>query len=238
MAVPDLLNEELKVNDVRITVNKIYQANFQKDLSYLEPRTRTPKIAKYSIRDVYDLFRRAIENYELRANIPDKDKVCFTEEDPDIELIKRYNTIVTVSLVSRVPGAFGQGAPGEAKVRNRSFQPREEFDDEENPGYKLGVVGYWYDSVVRMTTWCKTNKEANKKVDWLEDVMQDYAWWFKSEGVDRVLFNERQSDILKEVDNNKLYGRPLDYFVRTEKIRVVSEKKIESIVIDLTLANQ
>ncbi len=70
---------------------------------------------------------------------------------------------------------------------------------------------------------------------WFEDLMEEYSWWFKLQGVDRVIFWGRQADVVVERDNNKWYGRPLDFFVRTEKLRVFREKTLEEILIKLAV---
>jgi len=235
MALDDILLDELTENNIRIIVQKIYQATFERDTSARWSKSVTPKIAINNLTGVYDLIRRAIQNYESRANTPTVDKVTFTEEDPDKILTSE---VITASCLKRDPGAFSQGAPFEGKVKNLRPRLWEERDDPENPGYKLASIGYFYDNLVRLTCWARTNKGANRRSDWLENLMEEYSWWFKAEGVDRTLFMGRDKDIVKVVDNNKWYGRPLDYFVRTEKISILSEKKIEQILINLTLSDQ
>ena len=63
--------------------------------------------------------------------------------------------------------------------------------------------------------------------------MEDYTWWFKLQGVNRILFWGRGEDQTVDDDGNKWFGRPLDYFVRTEKLRRFEEKKLEEILIKL-----
>jgi hypothetical protein len=64
--------------------------------------------------------------------------------------------------------------------------------------------------------------------------MEEYSWWFKLQGLDRVLFWGRNSDIVTTVNENKWYGRPIDFFVRTEKIRTFQEKTLEEILVRLS----
>lgn len=224
----DLLDDELTEQNVRIVVERI----FDKEVGADRPRTekdRTPRVAK-SLIGVYDLIRKAIVNFETRAKTPDANKVLFTEEEPDATAMTE---VITFSLVSRVPGAYGQGAPFESNTKNRRPIIREEIDDPEHIGYRIGTLGYWHDNVIRLTCWAQTNKAANARAEWLEKVLEEYAWFFKAEGVDRFLFHERNADIIEEISNNRWYGRPLDYFVRTETLRAVSEKAIEEILITL-----
>jgi hypothetical protein len=115
---------------------------------------------------------------------------------------------------------------------------REEGDDKENPGYRYVIKGYWYDNLVRFTCWARSNKAANARAEWFEQLMQEYSWWYALQGVNRVLFWDRGSDIVSVVDGNKWYGRPIDFFVRTEKLRVFSEKELEQILIRLDVTTE
>jgi len=229
----DILDDDLKEDNQRIHVTQLYQSYFDRDTSHQQDRLRTPKVALHSLRDVYSLFKRAVDNYQTRANTPTAEKVTFTEEMPD----KKLNTeIISVSCVKSVPGSFSQGSPMEGKVKNLRFMFREEVDDPDTPGYKVATLGYWTESIIRLTCWAKTNKAANSRVDWLQNLMFEYSWWFKAEGIDRTIFYERKEDIVLEEEGQKWYGRPLDYFVRNEKIKMLSERALEEIYINLTMS--
>lgn len=228
----DLLNTELTEADVRVLVRSIFENSLvDPDAKRIPGKSKTLGDAK-SLNEFYELVGQAIDNYEKRAGVSAEKKVIYTEEEPDTS--SRTET-VTFSLMSREPGSFSQGAPLEGKVRNLRPMFREEGDDPENPGYRYMVLGYWYDNVVRLTCWARTNKTANARAEWLEGLMEEYSWWYKAQGVDRVIFLGRHADIVVNVDGNKWYGRPIDYFVRTEQLRVFKEKTIEQIVIDYTI---
>lgn len=66
-------------------------------------------------------------------------------------------------------------------------------------------------------------------------MMNEYRWWFALEGIGRVFFYKQNADIVEEANEQKWYGRPIDYFVRTESISVHSEKTIEEIIINMGL---
>ena len=225
----DLLDSELANNNIRITTEKVYEIVRGDIQTYKEglARSKTLGTAK-SLLEFYDLVRQAIEDYERRAGTPEVNQIRFTEEEPDVDA---KTETITFSLVSREPGAFQQGAPMEARVKNMRPMLREEAVDEENPDYRKAIMGYWHDNIVRFTCWARTNKTANARAMWFEDLMDEYAWWFKLQGVSRVLFWQRNTDIVAKVGGNKWYGRPIDYFVRTEKIQVFTEKTIEEIIV-------
>lgn len=227
----DLLDEEVVTPEVRIQVQ--HQFDFVRgdpvEQNRPQGRSKTPGDAK-SILEFYDLVRRAIDDDEMRIGVSEKNKIIFTEEDPDVT---SETETVTFSLLRREPGQFGQGPPFGAKHHNLRPMLREELPDEENPGYRIAINGYWYDNLVRFTCWARTNKAANARAMWFEDMMERYTWWYRLQGVARVIFWGRQADIVTTVDNNKWYGRPIDFFVRTEKVRQFEEKTLEQILIKI-----
>jgi hypothetical protein len=198
------------------------------------PPTKSAGDAK-SLLEVYDLIRQAIENYEMRARTTSDSKVNYTEEEP--ETTSQTETI-TFSLVKRVPGGFGRGAPLEADVRNLRPIVREIKDDPTNPGYRLITLGYWHENIIRLTCWARTNKAANARALWLEGLMANYDWWFVLSGVNRLIYQGQGTDLVEEFHNNRWYGRPIDYYVKTEKLVVFSEKTLESVLIELGVSGQ
>lgn len=219
----------------RILVSTIFDQkidNTEKNKLLLE-KSKSIGGAK-SLNEFYSLVKTAIDNFESRANVAGIiNKLIFTEEEPDVR--SQTETIV-FSLQKREPGAFSQGAPLEGKVKNMRPLLREEKDDPDNAGYRLATIGYFHDNIVRFTCWARTNKVANARALWFEGMMEEYSWWFKTQGVDRVLFMGREKDQVLFHDQNKWYGRPLDYFVRTETLRVYSEKTLEEILINVGIS--
>lgn len=239
--IQDLVDDDL-VDEVnrKVVVNRIYQASFVKDQSFSQRPSRTPKRAVSSLSDVYTKMRQAIENYESRAGTSSINQVTFTEEEPDKD---NDTEVISVKCMERHPGLFSQGTPYDAgkpaAVKNMTPRLREEINDPDHHGYSIAICGKWFDNVVRLTCWARTNKAANRRADWLEDLMEEYDWWFKAEGIDRTIFIGRAEDVvIGQEDDNRWYGRPLDYFVRTEKISMKSEKQIEEILIKTTLSTE
>lgn len=223
----DLLPEGTEEYAERIQVREVFDNTFE---TVMPPADRTVGQAK-SLVEFYDLVSRGLQDYEARAGTPLSYHVNFTEEDPDLD---SQTETITFRLMRREPGAFSQGAPFAGDVKNLRPILREKGNDPANPDYKYAITGYWYDNLIRFTCWAKTNKQANARACWFEDFMEDYIWWFRLQGVSRILFWGRGEDQTVNVDNNKWYGRPLNYFVRTEKIRVFEEKKLEQILVNLT----
>lgn len=228
---PQVLKDVEKYG-VKVVLESVYQHIVSRSIPIPAERTKSPLESK-DVVEVMDLIKTVIEDYEARTKTSNDAKVELVYEEPDSEMeLER----ISVDLTRRQPGAFGRGAPFESDVRNLRPILREEIDDEENPGYKRAVLGYTYDNILTLTCWARTNKQANARALWLETVMEDYGWFFGYSGVNRLMYWGRQKTITKQVSNNKIYGRPIDYFVKTEKIRSVSQKTLEDILIKLSIA--
>lgn len=223
----DLLTEELLKDPRKIQVIAESQYKLIVRNANTLDRSQTPGVAK-TIYETADLIRQAIEDYEKRMGLVQdaRVKVSWQNPDTDAEL-----EAITFGIERREPGQFSRGAPFEGDVKNMKGIFRAEYDDTENPGYKKAVIGYYHDNILRMTCWGRTNKSVNERALWLEDIMDEYMWWFRWSGVARILFLRQSGEVTREINNNRFYGRQLDYFVRTEKLKTISQREIESIII-------
>jgi len=232
----DILSEDQVKEESRIKVHRQY-TEIVSEIRGSHPgldRSKTLGKAK-SLLEFYDLVDQAIEMYETRASIPEQYRVNFTQEEPDFA---SETETITFSLVKREPGAFSQGAPFQGDIRNLRPIFREEGEDPENPGYRQITTGYLYDNIVRFTCWARTNKVANQRAQWFEDLMEEYVWWFTMQGCQRAIYYGQEKDVVTVVNENKWYGRPINFFVRTEKLRVLKEKTLEEIYIKLAVERE
>ncbi len=225
------LVQDTDLLEVQDTVKIVSEKWVSRFLDHSIPdRTRTPGNAK-DINQVGELIRQAIQNYEERQHKTEDAKidVIYEKLDKSIEV-----ETIAISFMNRTPGMAGQGSPMENKTKSLRPALRDEFEDPDNPGYKRLVLGYFYDNVLRLTCYARTSKAANERAIWLETLMEEFTWYFCYSGVNRILFDGwRQMEVI-DVANNRYYGRPLDYYVRTEKLLNVSQKKLEEIVLRLS----
>lgn len=225
----NILPKELLSDESRITVKS--QFRHIVETAVRVDRLRTPRPAK-NLNEFFDLVKNVINDFERRENIISDARIHFTEEDADYP--KDKNVIIAFSLVKREPGSFSQGHPFEERNRVKNLVPlfREEVEDQENPGYRRAILGYIHDNEIKFTIWARTNKVANERALWFEGLMQEYSWYFTSQGVSRCLFLKRDKDFITEYNGLKMYGRPIHFFLRTETLTTISQKKIESIEIE------
>lgn len=177
--------------------------------------------------------RLAIEDYKKRISLvtsPYKSNLYLTWDR-----VNELNTteFISIALHKREPGGFAQSSPGETPaVKNYKYILREELLDPENPGYKNLVLGKFYDNEISFTCWALTHAESIERSIWFEEFMEQYNWFFVASGTPRVFFMCQEEDF-ENSNGQRIYGRRLKYWVRTEKLLVVSQKTIENIVINV-----
>lgn len=142
--------------------------------------------------------------------------------------------IISYNIIKRMPGTFGQSDPnGGNNVRMRKPRLLGIERDPLTPLYVNYVFEQWFDNFVELICWSLNGNAIDKRVEWLEDLMTTYAWFFEEKG-----FHFRYEGLGEQVSApNKTtftyYGAPLVYWVRTQKIYKISEKTIDTLIVNL-----
>lgn len=179
----------------------------------------------------YQLLSQAVVSQQAKDG--DVRKLVLTEEYPPVSY---QSEVITLALRRREPATFSQEQPFSAGKRNYKPILRESFLDPKEPGYIVLVFGLLFDNLVELTCWALTNKEANARAMWLEEVMLSYTWFFRYNGVNQILYFGRDQDTYLEKENQQIFGRPLLYYLRTEKLYTVREKTIDDLIVSLRMA--
>lgn len=231
----DILPDDLKKVQPKFKVYAEQQFNYiLENAEFLEGKQVTPKPA-INIVEMMTLIKNAFEDYYTRTHVTGDARVVFSYEEPDKRT--EFETI-TIKLDKREPGMYQQGRPGSGAIKQYRPLLREVLDDKDNAGYKRAILGQWYDNWITLTAWARTNKAANDRALWIENVMEEYAWYFGYEGLSRApIYIGRKEERTLDVEGNRYYGRPIEYYVRTEKIRTVSQKELEEVCVRMALAS-
>jgi len=166
-------------------------------------------------------------------------KLEYTEEFPD-DVEPFHGEAIVTSLVNREPEVFQQtgidrAMGGRAMVRNRRPRFREAYPDPNNPGLVIVNKSRYYDNKVLFTVVAKSNKTANRRALWLEDLIETYRWYLLANGIGRIEFLKREEDYVLSPGKTKLAARPLYYLVRTQRVTVIKEFELRSILLKSSL---
>jgi hypothetical protein len=194
-----------------------------------EERLRQPKPAQ-DIDGFTDLVMRIIEEQQNSEEVLLKNRVKFLQDFPpgDIE-----TEIITFGLLRRLPASMSQGQHFNQNVREVKPHIRGIEDDPTRPGYKVITLGQRFENEIVFTCWAKTNKQANRRARWLEDTLRNWTWYLRYEGIVDYYFLGQDEDIVLKLDGteNVLMGRPMRYWVMTERLSHVLEPTIRRIVV-------
>lgn len=192
-------------------------------------RLRQPKPAQ-DIDGFTDLVSRVILEQQISEDVPLNNRIQFLEDFPPGDITTE---LITFGLVTRVPGSLSRGQHMNQRVREVKPHIRGIEDDPTKPGYKIITLGQKFENEILLTCWAKTNKRANWRARWLEDTLRNWTWYIRHEGVEDFYFIEQERDIVMKLDgtNNTLKGRPLRYWIRTERLSHVLEPTIRRIVV-------
>lgn len=196
------------------------------------PRLRTPFPAQ-DINGFFYLVGQALSAEQRAQGV--QNPLNYTEDMSETD-DNITSEVITYSVKARKPGVFEQVAQGYAMSdrvqRQRKKIFREAFDDPEHPGLKVFTYGQEFDNIVEFKIWARTNKTANARAMWFEDFMEQWRWYFEASGVKKIHYEGRDEDVHLSPENRKLVCRPLIYYVRTEKITVVKEYSLRSLVVE------
>tara|TARA_Y100000310_G_scaffold342279_1_gene444817 strand:+ start:1359 stop:2084 length:726 start_codon:yes stop_codon:yes gene_type:complete len=225
----DLVRADLVQDPKRVKV--ISESQFNEIVSVAVQPEASPMPSK-NIVEAMELVKDAIEHRIGQEGTTADADINILYEKPDKMASLEA---VTIRLLDRKPGSWektsAQGAMSNRNTRALSPILREEVEDPDNPGYRFAVLGYFFDNKVRLTCWARTVKQANERAIWLEDLLDEYRWYFSLAGLNRVIYLGRGPDTVIDVEGNRIYGRPIDLFIRTERIRAIRQKTLEQILV-------
>lgn len=195
------------------------------------PRLRTPRPAA-DINAFFKMVGNIITTQQKGEGVVKP--LLFTEDFPEKE-DNIQGEVITYSVLNRKPGLIESlpmdGIMGNGK-RQRVRLFREAVDDPDNPGMKIFTFGQWFDNLVVFNIWALTNKVANQRALWFEDLIENWRWYFEASGISKIYYHERLEDKGLSPDNRKLVCRPLVYYVRTEKVTNVHEVNLRSLIVN------
>ena len=198
----------------------------------IEPlQTEFDSADAYDLMDLMDDIYDFLNQYQKRTNefknlsfIPSFTYYLPSESDQDS---LRYK------IVQRTDGTMEQGAAPHSGRRNFKWTLYNVMEDAKNPGYKVLFYAKPMDNTVDLVCWSKNYRDANRSALDLENIFDMYGYLFKKKGLNALRFEGRQSDAFHEKSNVAWYGCPLRYYFRTMKIKMVYEKTLEEIVLEL-----
>lgn len=142
-----------------------------------------------------------------------------------------WRDTVTFMVTRQTPGSL-DGSPFQG-TRDRKRKFRKNYDYPGDAKYSARTEGQWFDCLLQLDCWAKTNAVAEDLVDWVQGFMHMYTPVFSANGFPQILFWAREMDGLSTRWRDDIVYRTITYYVRMEDVGYLKQRRIERIFINV-----
>lgn len=176
----------------------------------------------------FDVSSKIIKDSQARENV---DKlVQIVEEYPPQNMSEYGDEVITFKVVERKPGMMNTKGTGRPH-RKATYSHQEHTA--EYPNKIITIESRPVDHVIEFNCWGTSNKLVNKRAIWLEKLFVNSAFAFEKAGAERFFWKERLSDTYMTVGNQRLFSRPIRFFLRFREFDAKADSIIRQILIDI-----
>lgn len=211
---------QLNVND--LVIDNPYNVNIS---SVFLPNTEPMTLDIF-----FDICQKLILDAQDREGIQEKFKVKLVEEYPPEDMASYGNEVITFKVVERKPGMMNTKGTGRPH-RKATYSHQEIRPD--LPNKVITVESRPVDHVVELNCWATSNKLANSRAIWLEKLLINSAFAFEVKGAERFYFKDRLSDNYMAINGQRVFSRPLRFFLRFREFDAKADTMIRNIMIDI-----
>lgn len=189
-----------------------------------------PNTKPMDLEDFFLVAKTLIEDAQQRENINSDSLVKLVEEYPPEDINRYGNEVITFKVVERKPGMMNTKGTGRPH-RKATYSHQEVRPD--LPNKVITVESRPVDHVIEFNCWAVNNKLANKRAIWLEKLFINSAFAFEVKGAERFYFKERLSDNYLTTNGQRIFSRPLRFFLRFREFDAKADTMIRNILIDI-----
>lgn len=197
--------------------------------------TFLPNTEPMDLDSFFSIASTLIKDAQEREGTNEEDMVSLVEEYPPESMHTYGNEVITFKVVERKPGMMNTKGTGRPH-RKATYSHQEVRPD--LPNKVITVESRPVDHVVEFNCWAKTNKVANKRAIWLEKLFVNSAFVFEVRGAERFFWKERLSDNYLTVNGQRIFSRPIRFFLRFREFDAKATSMIRKILTELKIINQ
>jgi len=172
-----------------------------------------------------------IKDAQNREGVVASQQITLVADYPAEEMQRLGNEVISWKVISREPARMS--ADGKSR-ENRSFNHLYSLRDPKLPNRMITVEYRPLDHVIEFQCWSKSADDGNRLALWLERLFVNHAWAFKVQGADRFYFKNRGIDTFTNPGGQRLYLRPVRFFVRLSDFRIKADSLIRTIAAQIT----
>lgn len=179
----------------------------------------------------FDIASKLIKDAQEREGIQ-SNLVRLVEEYPPQNMSEYGDEVITFKVVERKPGMMN--AKGTGRPHRKATYSHQEITPE-LPNKVVTIESRPVDHVVEFNCWGTSNKLVNKRAIWLEKLFVNSAFVFEKTGAERFFWKERLSDTYMTVGNQRIFSRPIRFFLRFREFDAKADSIIRKILIDIEI---
>lgn len=187
-----------------------------------------PNETPLSLDRFFNLAADLIKSSQSKAGIKEESLVQLIQEYPPEDFADFGDEVITFRVIERKPGMMDKKGTSRPQRKSRYTY---EYLDENSPNKVVTVETRPVDHIIEFNCWAINNKLANKRAIWLEKLFINTAFVFVENGAERFYWKERRSDTYMTVGNQRLFYRPIHFFLRFREFDAKAYSTLRSFLI-------
>lgn len=212
-----------------VTTNLSQIDPFQFDLNAFLPNEKPLTLNRF-----FELVAQVIESAQVNAGIKESKIVRLVEEYPPEDFSELGDEAITFRIIERKPGMMDK--KGNSRPQRKHMYSYEYLDPNE-PNKVITVETRPVDHIIEFNCWSINNKLANNRAVWLEKLLINTAFVFVENGAERFFWKERKADTYTTVGNQRLFYRPVHFFLRFREFDAKAYSTLRSFLIKNEIIN-
>ena len=220
-----VMNEDKVIYSTEIS--KKLDNPYEFDVSAFLPNAENMTLDRF-----YNIAKDLIEDSQVRSGVLEDLRVKVVEEYPPerFDKIGVGDEVICFRLLKREPANMDTKAVSRPHRKSTYYY---DYNSPLAPNKNIVVESRPVDHRIEFTCWGKTNKICNKRAIWLEKLFINHAWVFETQGVERFYWIDERPDTYMMSGNQRLFYRPINFFVRFREFEVKSNPIIQNIKINI-----
>lgn len=205
----------------------VYENPYAFDISSFIPQTQVFNLDRF-----FSLSKSIFDDFAERTKTP---RVTLVEEYPPLDMASMGQELISFRLISRQPANLSTDAQSRPQ---RAFKSYYNYKDPNYGDNVIEVMNRPIDHEIEFTVWATNNKLANKRAIWLENLLITQSWVYRSQGADRFYFTKRLQDGYLTTGQQRIFYRPLRFFLRFNEFLIKANYQIKNMEIELGLTTE
>jgi hypothetical protein len=185
------------------------------------------------IEKFFPVLQKVLHSRQHWDGIAENKRLLVVMEDPP-ELVD--TEAITFYLQSRTPGSFERTTAGQIRggsgTKEVVAHKRSEVAHPEHLGEKLITMGKYYDNLVAINVYARTDKQAFNRLLWLEKAIDSYTWFFRMHGF-RVIEKGVEAREKTVIGDLLITRYPVYYLVRTEDVYHYGSQELKHVSVSV-----